>query len=275
MKKFLFTFLIFIVYIHISLAQNIGLIGKDTINIDLLEAIQFVHPEFAFTPDTAIFKAQLYKNYILPHAYADSARRLGLDKNPEVQKQLEKIKKIVEDYYLSYILQKQEINIEISESEARDYYNKNISQFSEAGICSYLIAYIIDTSKATIESVKNQLNNYAKMSTTLDQFKIGKEGVYTISFEKNITLYPSNKFYKYLKDATVGKLIGPLPSDNGQVMFIIIEKTPEKIKSYNEVKDICYNAVINEKKNTQDKLFYQKILLDYPIILNKDFFNKH
>ncbi len=274
MKKFILLFFIFIILINISFSQNIAIIGKDTINVQTLEAIQFVHPEFAFTPDTAIFKAQLFKNYILPHAYADSARSLGLDKNPEVQKQLDKIKKITEDYYLSTILQKQEIKITISELEAKDYYNRNIIQFTEPGIYSYLIAYLQDTTKSTIEIVKNQLINYSKMNNTLDQFKIGKEGQYTISFEKNITIYPSNQFYNYLKDASVGKLIGPVPSGDMQVIFLIIEKTPEKLKSFNEVKNLCYDGAMNEKKHIIDEIFYQKILEEYPIILNRDFFNK-
>lgn len=274
MKKFILLFFIFIILISISFAQNIAIIGKDTIDVHTLEAIQFVHPEFAFTPDTAIFKAQLFKNYILPHAYADSARRLGLDKNPEVQRQLKIIKKLAEDNYLYTILQKQEIKIEISEIEAKNYYNRNITQFTEPGIYSYLIANIIDTSKATIEIVKNQLMNYAKMSNTLDQFKIGKEGAYTISFEKNITIYPSNQFYDYLKDAPVGKLICPLQNDNRIVMFVIIEKNPEKIQSFNEVKNLCYEGAINEKKQINDKIFYQKILKEYPIILNYYYFNK-
>ncbi|MDI3479893.1 MAG: hypothetical protein PWQ14_1039 [Rikenellaceae bacterium] len=274
MKQIIVFFLIFIVFINISLAQNIAVIGKDTIDTQTLEAIQFVHPEFAFTPDTEFFKAQLYKSYILPHAYADSARKVGLDKNPAVQKQLDKIKKIVEDYYLANILQKQEIKIEISEIEAKDYYNRNITQFTEPGNYSYLVAYITDTSKSTIELVKNQLINYSKMSNTLDQFKIGKEGVYNISFDKNITLYTSDPFYNYLKDATIGKLIGPLPSDDRLIMFLIIEKTPEKVKSFNEVKNLCYDGAMNEKKNIMDKNFYQKILKEYPIILNSDFFNK-
>jgi hypothetical protein len=274
MKQIIIFFFIFIVFFNISFTQNIALVGKDTIDVQTLEAIQFLHPEFAFTPDSTIFKNQLLKNYILPSAYADSARRLGLDKNPEVQKQLNKIKKIAEDYYLSTILQKQEIKITISELEAKDYYNRNIIQFTEPGIYSYLIAYLEDTTKSTIEIVKNQLINYSKMGNSLDQFKIGKEGQYTISFEKNITIYPSNQFYNYLKDASVGKLIGPVSSGDMQVIFLIIEKTPEKVKSFNEVKNLCYNGAMNEKKQINDKIFYQKILEEYPIILNRDFFNK-
>lgn len=47
-----------------------------------------------------------------------------------------------------------------------------------------------------------------------------------------------------------------------------------KVKSFNEVKNLCFDGAMNEKKNIMDKNFYQKTLKEYPIILNSDFFNK-
>ncbi len=41
-----------------------------------------------------------------------------------------------------------------------------------------------------------------------------------------------------------------------------------KIQSLNEVKNLCYQGAINEKKQINDKIYYQKILKEYPIILN-------
>ncbi len=255
------------------MCQKVGTIGKNQIDDVFLSTLQFVHPEFAFSPDSLDFTRRLFKSYILPEAYADTARKLGLDKDPEIKRQLEIVKRLAENNYLAMIYQKKQvITCDITDAEAKQYYDVNRAQFTEPGTYSFLQAYISDTSKATIKKVKDMLMTYSKMGTSLDQFKIGAEGQYSINFEKNLTLRPTDTYYKYLKNAKPNELVGPIKIDINIIMLVLIEMTPEKTKSFNEVKEICRQNVKMEKSNLKELEFRKKATDKYPIKLNKKYF---
>lgn len=275
MKQIFVTFVLIITFVFHTIGQKVGTIKNTEIDDVFLSTLQFVHPEFAFSPDSLDFTKRLFKSYILPEAYADTARKLGLDTDPEIKRQLEIVKRLAENNYLAMIYQKYQVKkIDITDAEAKKYYDENWAQFTEPGTYSFLQAYISDTSSTTIKKVKELLSTYSKMGSSLDQFKIGAEGQYSINYEKNLTLRPADQYYQYLKNAKPNELIGPITMDKNKIMLVLIEMTQEKSKSFYEVKEICRQNANMEKSNRKEIEFRKKTADKYPIKLNKEYFGE-
>jgi len=257
------------------MGQKVGMIGKTEIDGVFLSTLQFVHPEFAFSPDSLDFTKRLFKSYVLSEAYADTARKLGLDKDPEIKRQLEIVKRLAENNYLAMIYQKNQVEtIDITDAEAKKYYDENLIQFTEPGTYSFLQAYLTDTSMATIKKVKDLLTTYSKMGSSLDQFKIGAEGQYSINYEKNLTLRSGDQYYQYFKNAKQNEMIGPITQDKNKIMLVLIEMVQEKTKPFNEVKEICRQNANMEKLNQKEIEFRKKAVDKYPLKLNKEYFGE-
>jgi len=266
---------LFILTFAVLFAQPYGSVGDVPIDDLFLQTLQFVHPEFSFTPDSVAFSGKLQKLYIYDRGFADEARKLGLDKNPEVQKYLERITRLIEDSYLARIYEQQlsKQKVTASEKEARDYYDNNITQFTEPGTYSYLWASLHDTSDANIRDVREKLKTYMKLGTALDEFKMGSPETYSMAFEKERTIRPDDHMYHEIHDGEPGEIIGPFFSGEKMMMIVLIDKTPEKVTPFSEVAELCRQNVISEKANAMIQETREKALSEYPINLNKSFFS--
>ncbi len=256
-------------------AQPYGTVGDTPIDDLFLQTLQFVHPEFSFTPDSAEFTAKLQKSFIYNHAFAEEARKAGLDKTPEAKEFIERIERLITDAYLAQKFEKDlsSKQVSVTEKEALNYYNNNLSQFTEPGVYSFLQAYVADTSEETIKNVKELLKKYSKIGETLDQFKMGAEGIYSMNYEKDLTLNSSHRFYKFLRDANIGQIIGPIQMDVQQVYLVLLSRIPEKVKNFEEVKKVCLQNVANEKASKAQEEMRYKAIKEYPVKLNKSFFS--
>ena len=255
-------------------AETYGTVGDVPMDDFFLQTLQFVHPEFSFTPDSVAFVSKLQKAYIYDLAFADEARKVGLDKDPEVKAALERIKMLIENAYLAQEYRKYMASqkVTVSDKEARAFYENNISQFTEPGVYSYLWATIHDTSKANIKVVREKLKTYSKLGTALDEFKMGSPGTYSMVFERGQTIRPGNPLYERIRDAELEEIVGPFDSEGQLMMIVVVERTPEKIIPFSEVKEICRQNVVAEKVNAAMDRIRKDAMKEYPISFSPQYF---
>ncbi len=257
-------------------AQNFGTVGPEKIDKDFIEALQFVYPEFAFSPDAEAFSRRIFKLYSLNRSYADEAREMGLEKDPETEAFLRKIKRIIEDAYLAGLYQNlMHQHVTVTDEEAAEYYDKHTELFTVPGVYSFLQARIFQPTHENIASVKEKLTMYAQMGESLDEFKMGAEGVYAITFERDRTVRSNDALYKRLHDAEPLEILGPFKSDDTAIMLVVIGKTPENVLPYEEVRERCRDDVHAEKTAELRRKSLEEAMKKYPVKLNPSYFEKN
>ena len=256
-------------------AEPYGTVGDVPIDDFFLRTLQFVHPEFSFTPDSAAFVRKLQKFYIYELAFADEARKVGLDKDPEVKAALERIKMLIENAYLAkeYSKYMASQKLTVSDKEARAFYENNINQFTEPGIYSYLWAILHDTTEANIEAVREKLITYVKLGTALDEFKMGSPGTYSMAFEREQTIRPGDPLYEKVHDSQPGEVIGPFNSEGQMMMIVVVERTPEKVIPFSEVKEVCRQNVRAKKLAVAMDKIRKNAMKKYPISFSPRYFH--
>lgn len=255
-------------------AQPYGTVSDVPIDNFFIKTLQFVHPEFAFTPNSAAFTGKLQKAYIYDRAFAEEARKTGLDKDPEVARFLERIKHLIEDQYLARVYEKSfsSKDITVTDAEARAFYNENIGLYTEPGEYSYLWATIHDSSKANIKSVREKLKTYSKLGSSLDEFKMGSKKTYSMAFERARAVRPGENLYEAVKSAKLMEIVGPFRSGNELFMIVVTGRSPENVKPFAEVKEICLERVRNQKGNKANSELRKRAMEQYPVSLNPKYF---
>jgi hypothetical protein len=255
-------------------AQDIGTVGSTVINDEFVTAMKFVHPDFFLMSDSVFVQQNLGKSYVLPMILADTARKLGLDKEPSVKRQLDIVRKIVEDSYLAMIYEQNAIkNTEVSDIESKKYYDDHASQFTEWGYNSFLQAKITDTSAAIVKQVKDLLLSYSRKDTLLEGLRINADRKYFIYYEKRPGNMEFDPVFRSVKEAKQGEVSGPVTMGGTKMLSVLISKTPDKIKPFEEVKDLCRENVRKTKSSQAIDEYKKKAYAKYPIKVNKEYFS--
>jgi hypothetical protein len=272
--KYLITAALVFSAAFFSTAQTIssyGQVGKQVITPEFIELLQLINPEFGLTPDAKAFESKLEKYYILQKASADSIRKTKLYSDPTLKRNIELIKALAEEKYLSTVYSKtKDVSFSASDAEARSYYDQHKNDFVTPGSYTYLYASILDTVKYPVSDISKKMKVYADAIT--DEFKVGNKDEYYIVLFKNHTLYPTDQETKRVAQLKEGE--GSLPYKDGDrtALYFLIKKQNSSTQPFEQVKETCRNMMINEKRSMAEEAFRTKMLKDYQILLNSNFF---
>ncbi len=177
--------------------------------------------------------------------YQEALRR-HLDKDPELMKRIENMKKVILTSYLQESVAQSVPPA--SDSEIEDYFNKHEKEYNT----KITISYIVVDTKEEADSIKNLLLNGARFS------KIARElggnnpdGSHTIGpfrWGEEIWL-PEDVMEAAFSIDVIGKVVGPIPTSIGYV-FVQLKKK-QRVRKKITVDDV--------REEIREKLTSQKI----------------
>ncbi|MGE5845483.1 MAG: peptidylprolyl isomerase [Ignavibacteria bacterium] len=184
------------------------------------------------------------KGFIIQEKLLKIAEEKGYDENPEV---LEASAKMGSNLFLKY---KKEFIIdsyEISDSEALEFYRKNLDLFSSEKELN--VQEIILQDQDSAQFMMRRLRNgedFGKLAKAYSYRKWSSENGGEMGFA------PVSK-YGMLKDtlwnSEIGSLIGPLKVQDYYGIFKVLGKTDKKPFEFNEVKEKAVSAVRLESRS--------------------------
>ncbi len=252
----------------------LGKVGHQVIDQNFIDVMQILNPEFGYTPDSAAFAQRLFKAYSLIEANAEKARIKKLNENSEVKKNIELIRQLAEDRYLSFLLGKgTDIIYGATDEEALAYYNVHSALYTIPGTYSYFVATISDTVSHPIADVKKQLKQYASFVT--DEFKAGDGNSLQISFQKDKKLTPDFSEFEMMSKLRENDFAEIVTKENTKVLYLLIKKTASQIDPFQSVKENCKGNVINEKRIRANDDFVKSVWEQFPLLLNEQYFKIH
>jgi|ERR1043165_715178 hypothetical protein len=256
-------------------AQTFGKVGEQQIDQKFVDAVQLLNPDFALSQSAETFKAMVTKNYALPIFYAEEARKMGLDKNPEIIKEIELVKQLAENKLLTFLYEKHKADsLIVSDADGLAYYQQHKSEFTIPANYTYIHATIFDSTAANLRLIYKKLEPYTKGTPATEEIKEFIKGVYFLTYESNRTVYPYMPEYAAMKDLPLKTISKPTRQGDDLNFYVIISGTPAGLKPFEMVKEQCKEQVRNARIATVDDKLKRQAIEKYPVTLSSDFFTK-
>ena len=202
--------------------------GEITTNRDLETEIEKLPPAARDTFNTPEKKVELLKNMVAERLLLDKARRLELDKTPEIQDQLGKqldamiVQKLISDEVRTAV--------NVTPEDAERFYKAEIDRFKEPASAEVRIA------KADSEDGAKAIKDFPDKPVTV--IKGGR----VPGASENVTA-PDDLF-----TAEPGAIVGPVQAEKSWYVFKVVSKKDERTPPYEEVKDQAMRALKTQKE---------------------------
>ncbi|MCU4137930.1 MAG: Peptidyl-prolyl isomerase [Thermodesulfobacteria bacterium] len=200
-----------------------------------------------------------------------AGKKEGLDKDPEVKKELMEIEKsiLAKKYF-----EKKAKKLNIKEREIKEYYKKNKERYKEPeGVhVKHILIYIPkDADKATekkalekAKQIRAQILKGAKFEELAkiysDDAGSKKKGGDLGIIKKGQTI---PEFEKVIFKLKPGEISRPIRSSYGYHIVKVEEKIPEKILPFEEVKDLVKKDYLQTKQEELMTRILQKLYQEY------------
>ncbi|MCF6270412.1 MAG: peptidyl-prolyl cis-trans isomerase [Melioribacteraceae bacterium] len=194
------------------------------------------------------------KRFIEHELLAKEAKRQGLENLPEVKSNI----KMWRDNYLS-TLYKQTLfdSSNVTDSEVEEYFAKSKSLNG-----SKLLINIIEIFSDNLEVIESVFN---ELGEGTDFRKIASEYAQNENSNLESGLVSANskgEIGRIAKDLNIGEIYGPIKTENGYVIFKLIDKKREKAKLPREFDEIKHQLKIELKsKNISNKMIDNTVKL--------------
>ncbi len=200
-----------------------------------------------------------------------AGKKEGLDKDPEVKRELIEIEKsiLAKKYF-----EKKVKKLNINEREIKEYYKKNKERYKEPeGVhVKHILIYIPkDADKATekkalekAKQIRAQILKGAKFEELAkiysDDAGSKKKGGDLGIIKKGQTI---PEFEKVIFKLKPGEISRPIRSSYGYHIVKVEEKIPEKILPFEEVKDLVKEDYLQKKQEELMRQILQKLYQEY------------
>ncbi len=206
--------------------------GEIVTNRDLEMEIEKLPPAARDTFSTPEKKADLLKNIVAERLLLDKARRLELDKTPEIQDQLAKqldamiVQKLISDEV--------QASVKVTPEDVERFYKAEIDQFKEPASAEVQVA------KADSEDGAKAIKDFPEKPVTA--IKGGRVPGATEKITAPDALFT----------AEPGGTVGPVQGEKSWYVFKVVSKKEERIPPFEEVKDRATRAF--QMRKEQEKV---------------------
>lgn len=211
-----------------------------------------------------------------------ASKKEGLEDNPEVKKELLELEKVV---LAKKYFEKKVQNLEISEKEIKEYYEKNKEKYKEPESIhiKHILIYIPkDADKKAQEEALSKAN------------KIRSQLLKGVKFEELAKIYSDDtgskekggdlgiikkgqtlpEFEKEIFQLKPGEISQPIRSPYGYHIVKVEEKFPEKILPFEKVKDLAKEECFQEKQEQLMDKILEDLSKEYQPKIYLNFENK-
>lgn len=195
---------------------------------------------------------------------AKEARRLGLDKDPDIQRavRLETERVVAEGY-----LNKMSEGLTATPEDIQQYYDKNKDRFTTRGH-TRVSRILLNTQKdadAVLEKLKAG-GDFAKLAAQYSQDEASAENGGDVGFvDLELMKEPMRNVVEGLK---VGDASAPVKSDYGFEILMVTEKRPASVRDLADVRETIAKRVLLEKRSVLVEDLYDKLNKEYPVRIN-------
>ncbi|HRZ67821.1 MAG TPA: peptidylprolyl isomerase, partial [Candidatus Omnitrophota bacterium] len=218
-------------------------IGSEKITIEEINAMIKEIPE-QYQPMAEEHKDMFAESVINQKLLYNEASKLNLDKNAAVQKQIEEARK--EIIIKEFLRREIEDKVVVSDEDAKKYYEANKDKFKESE--KIKVSHILVETEADANDILAKLNGGAdfaalakEKSTCPSKEKGGELGL--ISKGQTVPEFENAAFA-----LQAGQVSGVVKSQFGYHIIKVTEKEPEKLLSFNDVKDQLKQMLLADKQ---------------------------
>jgi peptidyl-prolyl cis-trans isomerase C len=224
-------------------------IFESDFNSKLEELSPFAKSQFSGLEGKKNLLERMIEEEILYKAALDK----GYEKNEEVVKQIESIKRntIIREFYKNEV----QDAIEISDEEIAEKYKDDTDRYKEKSRVK--VRQIVQKTKSDANRIINELNrgkdfNSLAKNKSVDKTTARREGLLgtVISGGYIPTIGKNEEIQEVLFALEEGQISEPEKTDKGWHVFKIEEKRPERIKPLEEVKEMIRGELKREKLRT-------------------------
>jgi len=194
------------------------------------------------------------------------ASKLNLDKDPDVQKQIEDARKdiIIKEYLRKEI----EDKVTVSDEDAKKYYEENLDKFKEPEK--------VEVSHILVDTEAGANDILAKLKAGDDFAKLAKEKSKCPSKDKGGELGYISKGQTVPEFETVafslqpGQLSGVIKSQFGYHVIKVTAKQPEKTIPFDEIKDQLKQMLLADKQKERFDTILRDLKEKNKVVIYKD-----
>ena len=277
LKEPLTHFLIFgaiLYFVYIKIAPNIQqeelvVTKNDLITYMQYQANSFDQPTFEakYAALSEAEKQQLLANYTEGEVLIKEAKKLNLQENDNVIKNrlIQKMK----------FLLKNERDAEPTEADLKAFYDSHKSQYSSSEKYSFTHVFVSFDTHSEAEALKLTQDFIEKTTTQFinaeQALSLSERYPYFHNYtQRDLGFIESNfdaHFAEILRGLSVSKTQwqGPIKSNLGYHAVLLIGKEADKIKSFEEVKDIVKGDFVRNKANETLNFKVEKLKKHYAV----------
>lgn len=204
---------------------------------------------------------------------AMEARKLGLDKNPEV---VEAAKRVMIHRQRQVVIESRVTLEQITDAEVQDYYDKHLVEFQRPERRRVGIIVVADEAKAKtiraeVDKTSGDLRAFQQLvkDNSIDEETKSRSGLLPF-FEKE-----GSKIEKAVVDATfamakAGDLTGPVKVEKGWAVMRLSGISPAVDKKMADVKDQLKRRILTDRQQKEFQKYVEELRAKATIKIHKD-----
>lgn len=237
---------------------------------NMLDLIQLLHPEFYYSPDSAIFNKNLEKHLLNEMYLSNKATELNLINDSTLVANKDIFLDLAENLYWSSIVNKTNIEVpEITEEECLLYYNENQDKFMIPYIFDFWQTWILspEDEKAAVKRLKSMAKSDKIEEIEKPKFS---DASFTINFEYDRELQKSHDLYSQLVSTEINKVSEVIKIGEASIYVIPTKKVGGTPMDFEDVKHICLQHLIAIKLKKIEEIKQKEMYELFEIIISND-----
>jgi peptidyl-prolyl cis-trans isomerase C len=224
--------------------------GEIITNRDLELEIEKLSPAVRDSINTPEKKGNLLKNMVAERLLLDKARRLELDKSPEIQDQLAKqVDTMIVEKMISDEIHK---DVNVTPEDVERFYKAETARFTEPASAEAHVG------KADTEEAAKALTDFPDKPVTVR--KGGRVPGAPASLAAPETLFTADP----------GAVVGPVEAEKKWYVFKVVSKTSERVPPFEEVKDRAGRVLKMQKEQEKVSALIEETLQARDVHLHLD-----
>jgi peptidyl-prolyl cis-trans isomerase C len=234
--------------------------GKEITEVDIKEAIsRFPQDKQQYLLSEQGNKQLLDQIISFELVYNDSKEK-GLEDDSEYKSQLEAMKKeILTQLGIKRILD----GVSVNEQEAKEYFEANKDKFKDQGKVS--AKHILVETEENAQKIKEEIEGGKAFEDAAKEYSTcpSKEQ------GGNLGSFSRGQMVPEFEDASFKQEIGvvgnPVKTQFGYHLIKVENRTEEKAKNFDEVKDMIINGLTQERQNMKYTQYVEDLKKKYPV----------
>lgn len=240
-------------------------IGKEKITLDEINEMMKTIPE-QYQAMAQSHKEMFLESIINQKLLYAEASKLSLDKDPDVQKQLDEARK--EILIRAYLKEEIENTVKVTDEEAKKYYDANKDKLKEPEKIN--VSHILVDSEAEAKDI------LAKLKGGADFAALAKEKSKDASKEKGGEVgfiakgQTAPEFEQAAFALQPGQISGVVKTQFGYHIIKVTEKQPEKLMAYDDIKDQLKQMMLSGKQKESFDALLKDLREKNKVVVYKD-----